>query len=94
MTAFHSFFITEWYSIVCVCVCVYMCVCVCVCIPYLLYPFIGRWTLGPFHNLAIVDSTAINIGVPVPLESALLYPWDKFLVMQLLGCKVVLFLIF
>ena len=47
--------------------------------------------LDPFHNLAIVDSAAINIGVPVPPQIRILYPLDK---LQLLGHRVVLFLIF
>ena len=50
--------------------------------------------LGSLHNLAIVDRAAINIGVHVPLESALLYPLDKCLPVQLLHHRVVLFLIF
>ena len=50
--------------------------------------------LGSFHTLAIVDSAAVNIGVHVPFETAHLYPLDKYLVVQLLGHKVVLFLIF
>ena len=50
--------------------------------------------LGSFHNLAIVERAAINIGVYVPFESAFLYPLDKYLVVQLLSHKVVLFLIF
>ena len=35
--------------------------------------------LGSFHNLAIVESAAINIGVKCPYASALLYPLGKFL---------------
>ena len=50
--------------------------------------------LGSLHNLAIVESAAINIGVHVPLESTLLYPLDKFLAVLLLGHGVDLFLIF
>ena len=48
--------------------------------------------LGSLHDLAIVVSAAINIGVHVPFETACLYPLDKYLVVQLLGCRVVLFL--
>ena len=33
--------------------------------------------LGSFHNLAIVDSSAINIGVHVSLQISILYPLDK-----------------
>ena len=50
--------------------------------------------LGSFHTLAIVDSTAINIGYVCPFKSAFLYPLDKYLVVQLLGHRVDLFLIF
>ena len=35
--------------------------------------------LGSVCTLVIVDSTAINIGVHVPLESAHLHPLDKYL---------------
>ena len=34
-----------------------------------LYPSVDRHLVS-FHNLAIVDSTAINIGVHVPLHSS------------------------
>ena len=35
--------------------------------PHFLYPFSVDGHLGSFHNLAIVDSAALNIGVQVPL---------------------------
>ena len=50
--------------------------------------------LGSFHTLAIVDSAAINMGCMCPLETAHLYPLDKYIVVQLLGRRVVLFLVF
>ena len=50
--------------------------------------------LGSVHNLPIVDSAAINIGVPGPLRISIFTSLDKYLVVQLLGCRVVLLLIF
>ena len=56
--------------------------------------------LGSFHNLAIVESAAINIvqainiGYKCPYASVLLYPLGKFLAVLLLGNRVGLFLIF
>ena len=35
-----------------------------------------------------------TLGCMCPFESAFLYPLDKYLVVQLLGCRVVLFLVF
>ena len=63
--------------------------------PHFLYPFIHRWTFGgSFHTLAIDDSAAINMGCMCPFETAHLYPVDKYLVVPLLGRRVVLFLVF
>ena len=50
--------------------------------------------LGSFHGLAVVDIAAINIGVQVPLRIILFDTLDKYSVMQLLGCRVALFLTF
>ena len=49
--------------------------------------------LGSFHTLAIVNSAAKTLGCMCPLKTAHLYPLDKYLVVQLLGCRVVLFFI-
>ena len=37
----------------------------CIYVPHLLYPFICRWAFRCFHDLAIVNSAAMNIGVHV-----------------------------
>ena len=50
--------------------------------------------LGPFHTLALVDSAAITWGCMCPFKTAHLYPLDNCLVVQLLGRRVVLFLVF
>ena len=79
----------RYCSSVCVCVCtrahVHMCQ-----IFFILYP-VGRH-LGSFHNLPIVDKAAINIGVYI--TSVFLYSLGKYPVLQLLSCRVVLFLTF
>ena len=68
--------------------------CVCVYHIFFIHSSIDRH-LGSFHNLAIVDNAAINIGgCMCHFELVFLYPLDKYLVVQLLGRKVVLFLIF
>ena len=82
------------------------CVCVCVCVCMYIYIYIYIYIhhifmhssidghLGSFHTLATVDSAAINMGgVHVSLQNAHLYPLDKCLVVQLLGSRVVLFLV-
>ena len=55
------------FHFVCVCVCV--CVCMHIYIYHVFFFFHSSVDahLGSFHNLVIVDSTAINIGVHVPL---------------------------
>ena len=50
--------------------------------------------LGSFHTLAIVYSSAINIGCICPFESVFLYPLGKYLIVLLLSHRVVLFLTF
>ena len=55
---------------VCVCLwCVYVCVYVCVCVPHV---FSVRSSVGGhsgcLHVLPVVNSAAMNIGVPVPLN--------------------------
>ena len=61
--------------------------------PHLLYPFV-KGNFGLFNNLATVDSAGTNIGVHVPLQINIFYPLDKYLVVQLLGHRGALFLIF
>ena len=48
--------------------------------------------LGSFHSLAIVYIAAMNFGVQVPLQITTFDLWGKYLVVQLLGHRVVLFL--
>ena len=63
-------------------------------IPHL-YLFIYRWRLGCFHNLAIVNNVAINIGVCVSLQISVLgFFVGKYSVVWLLDHRVVLFLTF
>ena len=57
-----SIFIMECYSVVYI-------------IPHLLYPFICQWNLGCFHVLAIVNSTARNIGVHVSFLIIVLFKY-------------------
>ena len=57
-TLFHSFFMTELYSIVCICVCmyvyiymyVYICVCVCVCVYIYIYIYVSIPLLMDFFS--------------------------------------------
>ena len=56
MALFHSFL---WLSNISLCVCV----CVCVCVWHLLYEVICWWTLGCFHDSAIVNTAAMNTEV-------------------------------
>ena len=72
-----------------------MCVCVCVCIHHIFFIHSSiDGHLGSFHTLAIVDSATINMGVMCPFKTAHLYPLDKCLVVQLLGRRVALVLVF
>ena len=71
-----------------------MCVCVCVCVYHIFIPSSVDGHLGSFHNLAIVDNAAINIEAYYLFESIFLYPLGKYLVVQLLDHRVVLFLTF
>ena len=65
----------------------------CIYIPHLHYLSSFDAHLGSFHSLAIVDNAAVNIGVHVPLQicSFVSCPF-AYLVVQLLDCRVVLFL--
>ena len=51
----------------------------------------GDGHLGYFRNLAIVDNAAIKSGYMCLFESAILYPLDKYLVVQFLHCGVFYF---
>ena len=50
--------------------------------------------LGCFHNLAVVNNTAINIGVLYPFELVFLHFGGKYPVVQLPDHEVLLFLTF
>ena len=86
--------------------CVCVCVCVCVCThtlnigfssahtptPHLLYPSMDIWALSILWLLLIV--LLYTLGCMCHFETAHLYPLDKYLVVQLMGRRVVLFLRF
>ena len=38
-------------------------------VTYLLYPFLCQWTFRWFHALAIINSTAMNMVVPVSFQT-------------------------
>ena len=50
--------------------------------------------MGYFHSLAIVDNATVNIGVHVSLRIGIFVFFGKYLVVQLLDARVVLFLTF
>ena len=54
MTIFHSFYDWEVFH--------------CVYVPHFLYECICSWTFRLFSSLALVNSTAMNIGVRVPFQ--------------------------
>ena len=92
MARFHSFW---WLSNIPVCVCVCVCVCVSECLyiytPPLLYPMSVNGHLGSFHDFAIVDHVAINIRVQVHLWIGIFISFGKYLVVHLLGHRLVHF---
>ena len=73
---------------VCVCVCVY----IHICHIFFIHSSVVEH-LGSFHTSAIVNSAAVNIGVHMPLRNSTPVYLDKYLVAQLLNCRVVLFFI-
>ena len=68
--------------------------CVCVCIHHIFFIHSSiDGHLGFFYTLAVVDGASITLGFTFPFKIAHLYHLDKYLVVQLLGCRVVLFFI-
>ena len=63
-----------------------------VCIFFIHSPIDGH--LGSFDNLAIVDNAAKTWRCLYPFEFIFLYPLGKYLVVQLLDHRAVLFLVF
>ena len=50
--------------------------------------------LGCFHILAIINNAAMNVGVHISFQIVFLFSLNKYPEVELLGCMVVLFLVF
>ena len=76
MAKFHSFL---WLNSIplCVCVCMYVCV-------YATSSLSIDGHLGCFHVFAIVNKTAVNIGVHVSFQINVLFSLDIYLGVELL----------
>ena len=93
MAIFYSFGLLS-NTLLCVFVCVCVCVCVCVFIHHIFFIHSSiNGHLGFFYTLAVVDGASITFGFTFPFKIPHLYHLDKYLVVQLLCCRVVLFLI-
>ena len=77
------------------CVCVCVCVCVCLSVSHSFFIHVSLdGHMDYFCNLAVVHNAAINNGVYASLGICIFYALGKYLVVQLLGCRIVLFLTF
>ena len=106
-SSIHSVYMSTFYSFGLLCntlLCMYMCVYICIHTHTHTHTHTYTHTiffihssidvnLGFFHTLAVVDSAAITLGFTFPFKIAYLSHLDKYLVVKLLGCRVVLFFI-
>lgn len=60
-------------------------------VPQFLYPFVHHSLLGYFHILAIMNNTAVNVGVQMSLPGVDFISFGVYSEEGLLGHKVVLF---
>ena len=85
-------------SQLCLCVCVFVCVCVCVCVSMCASQIVLSQSspdghLCCFHALAVVNSAAMNIMVPVSFQTRVfIFFLDPG--MEVLNQMVILFIVF
>ena len=66
----------------------------CVYVSHLLYQLIYRWTLRLPPCLGCVNNVALNMEVHIFVNSCFCFLWGKYPEVELLNCRVVLFVIF